>query len=446
MKKILAIILGLCYFMPASFAQDDEIRPAAIGISFILNDFTTANRIRTTSLSKVFADKKWAKPGEMTPGLAISYFKGLHKYADFAGTLAGSFIKYPFHNGSTASGEKFLLEADASVNLKMVSEKYWVQPYVIAGVGASMFGGGKFGAFIPTGLGLKVNFYDEAHLFITSQYRIPVTTETTNYHFMYQFGVAGRVGKIKEPVLKPLPPAPPVDTDMDGIIDSLDKCPTVAGLAKYEGCPVPDTDKDGINDEQDKCPTVPGLARYQGCPIPDTDKDGINDEEDKCPNQAGPASNQGCPIPDSDGDGVPDPEDKCPNIAGTKENQGCPEIKEEVVTRINYAAQNIYFASGKSTLLSKSFKGLDEVAKILSENPGTNLAIDGHTDNTGADALNQKLSDNRSAAVKAYLVKKGVDESRLVATGYGETQPVADNKTAAGRQKNRRVELKLSYF
>ena len=58
----------------------------------------------------------------------------------------------------------------------------------------------------------------------------------------------------------------------------------------------------------------------------------------------------------------------------------------------------------------------------------------------------QKLSENRAAAVKAYLAKKGVDASRLVSAGYGETQPVADNKTAAGRQKNRRVELKLNYF
>ena len=159
-----------------------------------------------------------------------------------------------------------------------------------------------------------------------------------------------------------------------------------------------------------------------------------------------PCSNQGCPFVDTDGDGVPDPDDKCPNVAGPRENQGCPEIKEEVVKKINYAAQNIYFATGKATLLSKSFKGLSEVAKILKEDAELKLAIDGHTDNVGTDNLNQKLSESRAAAVKAYLVKQGVDAGRLVSAGYGETQPVADNKTAAGRQKNRRVELKLSYF
>ncbi|MGZ8510166.1 MAG: OmpA family protein [Chitinophagaceae bacterium] len=446
MKKILTILFALYFIVPGTFAQDDEIRPAAIGVSFILNDFTTADRIRSGSLSRVLSNKQWAKVREMAPGLAVTYFKGLRKHVDFAGTLAGSFVNYPLLNRPARSGDKFLLEADASVNLKMVSEKYWVQPYLIAGLGAQMYDGIYFGAFIPTGVGLKLNLFDDAHLFVTSQYRIPVTKETVNYHFLHQFGIAGRVGARKEPVLKALPPVPPADTDKDGIIDSLDKCPAVPGVAKYEGCPVPDTDKDGINDDEDKCPDVAGVARYQGCPVPDTDKDGINDEEDKCPAEAGPASNQGCPFVDTDGDGVPDPDDKCPNVAGPRENQGCPEIKEEIVKKINYAAQNIYFATGKATLLSKSFKGLNEVAQVLKDDAELKLAIDGHTDNTGSDNLNQKLSENRAAAVKAYLVKKGIDESRLVSAGYGELQPVADNKTAAGRQKNRRVEMKLTYY
>ncbi len=442
MKKIFAVLLTLCYFVPASYGQDDEIRPAAIGVSFFLNDFETAHLIRTTSLSQVLSKDQWAKTKNMSPGLAVSYFKGVTKHIDFAGTLAGSFIQYPYTE-HTYYNDRFLLAGDASMNFKMVSEKYWVQPYLIAGIGVQMYSH-RFGAFIPAGLGFKVNFWDQTHLFVTTQYRVPVTTSEVSYHFFNQIGIAGRVGKIKEPVLKPLPVAP-LDTDKDGIIDSLDKCPTVPGLAKYEGCPVPDTDKDGINDEEDKCPTVSGLARYQGCPIPDTDKDGVNDEEDKCITEAGPASNQGCPYKDTDGDGVIDPEDKCPTIAGPKENFGCPVIKPEVVTRINYAANNIYFATGKYTLLAKSNKGLNEVAQILKDNPATRLTIDGHTDNVGADDLNQKLSENRAGAVKAYLVKQGVDESRLVSTGYGETTPIADNKTAAGRQKNRRVELKLGY-
>lgn len=252
----------------------------------------------------------------------------------------------------------------------------------------------------------------------------------------------------RKPVVIPPPPPPPApkDSDNDGIVDTEDKCPTVPGLAKYQGCPIPDTDKDGINDEEDKCPTVPGLAKYQGCPIPDTDNDGINDENDKCITVPGLARYQGCPIPDTDGDGVNDEEDKCITIPGPKENQGCPVIPEEVKKRVDIAAKNILFVTGSAKLQSKSFKGLNEVVKIMQENPGMNLAIDGHTDNVGSDEKNQILSDNRAASVKAYLVSKGVTESRITSQGHGETMPIADNKTAAGRQQNRRSELVLSYY
>ncbi|MBE2229177.1 MAG: OmpA family protein, partial [Chitinophagaceae bacterium] len=178
-----------------------------------------------------------------------------------------------------------------------------------------------------------------------------------------------------------------------------------------------DTDKDGINDEEDKCPTVPGLARYQGCPVPDGDGDGINDEEDKCP-----------------------------TIPGVRENSGCPVITEEVKKKVNMAAANILFQTGSAKLQTKSYKGLNEVAQIMKDNPGMSLNIDGHTDNVGNDDKNMTLSQNRAESVKTYLVSKGVDASRITATGYGETKPIADNKTAAGRQKNRRSELTLSYY
>jgi outer membrane protein OmpA-like peptidoglycan-associated protein len=127
------------------------------------------------------------------------------------------------------------------------------------------------------------------------------------------------------------------------------------------------------------------------------------------------------------------------------ENQGCPAIKEEVKKKVDFAAQNILFATGSYKLLSSSNKGLNDVVKILQDEPDLKLSIDGHTDNTGTPEKNQTLSENRANAVKNYLVSKGIDESRLTAAGHGQDQPIADNKTAAGRQKNRRVELKLGY-
>jgi OmpA-OmpF porin, OOP family len=444
MKKMLSALFALYLLLPSGYGQNNDIRPKALGVSFFLNDFVTPSRIRTTSLSQVISNKNFARMRDMSPGLALNYFQGIGKHVDIYASLGGSFVRYPMPSRSF-SVNNFLLETSAGLNLKMTTESYWVQPYISVGVGAHKYRS-YYGAFLPLGLGLKVNLFDDAHLYITSNYRVPVTTETANYHLQHAIGIAGRIGKKKMPPVVIEPPKPPADTDGDGIIDSLDKCPTVKGLAKYDGCPIPDTDKDGINDEEDKCPTVPGLARYQGCPIPDTDKDGINDEEDKCPTVPGVARYQGCPIPDTDGDGINDEEDKCPNLKGVPENQGCPAIPAEIMKRVEFAAKNILFVTGSAKLQSKSFKGLNDVAKIMSENPDMKLAIDGHTDNVGSEEMNQKLSDNRSASVMNYIVSKGVDASRITAKGHGEMEPIADNKTATGRQQNRRVELKLSYY
>jgi outer membrane protein OmpA-like peptidoglycan-associated protein len=216
--------------------------------------------------------------------------------------------------------------------------------------------------------------------------------------------------KVEAPAPIPVTtPAPVVtDRDRDGIPDADDKCPDVAGLAKYAGCPIPDTDKDGINDEQDKCPTQPGLPKYGGCPMPDADGDGVADEDDKCRTVPGPADNGGCP-------------------------------------RINFNADNIQFATGTANLTPVATKELDKLVKILNvEYPDVRIAIEGHTDNVGKPESNQLLSEKRANAVRDYLIRNKVDGGRLQAIGYGQTQPVADNATPEGRTKNRRVAFRLS--
>jgi OmpA-OmpF porin, OOP family len=195
MKNVTAALIFFCLLSTIASAQDKPIRPRALGVSFVMNDFTTAQRIRNGSLSQVFRDKKWSKFKEMSPGLALTYFKGLKPYVDFAGTLAASFVNYPLRNNKPAgSGDGLLLEGDVSGNFKMFDESYWVTPYVTLGVGASKYRS-YYAAFVPLGLGFKVNLFDEAAVFISSQYRVPVSYETGNYHFMYSFGIAGVIGK-----------------------------------------------------------------------------------------------------------------------------------------------------------------------------------------------------------------------------------------------------------
>lgn len=240
--------------------------------------------------------------------------------------------------------------------------------------------------------------------------------------------------------------APPKDTDGDGVPDTIDECPTVAGLSAFKGCP--DTDGDGVADKNDECPTVAGPAVLNGCP--DKDGDGVADKNDKCPDVAGPAKNNGCPYADTDGDGVTDDIDQCPTVKGTLANNGCPDPavikKEEAQKAVEAASHNIYFQTGSANLLmNASTKGaLTDVVKAMNENPDTQLVIEGHTDNVGSEAMNKKLSLKRASSVKAALLKKGLAASRVETIGYGEEQPIETNATAAGRAKNRRVVLKLN--
>lgn len=246
----------------------------------------------------------------------------------------------------------------------------------------------------------------------------------------------------------------PIDTDHDGVPDYIDKCSNTpieaVGMVDSIGCPL-DTDGDGIPDFMDVCPDTPqeayGMIDQFGCPI-DSDTDGIYDYCDKCsdtPEEAGNfVDENGCPL-DTDGDGVYDYQDLCPTIAGVKENLGCPEVKREVRNLLNKAMTGIQFENGKSTIKSNSYKILNDIAKIFIDNPTYYIEVQGHTDNVGKYDFNVELSERRAQAVRTYLIKKGVPAQRLTAHGYGPDKPIADNKTTAGRAKNRRVEFFITF-
>lgn len=260
------------------------------------------------------------------------------------------------------------------------------------------------------------------------------------------------------------------DTDGDGITDAKDECPTEKGLDKFKGCP--DTDGDGIADKNDNCPTEKGLIDRKGCPIRDADGDGIEDDKDNCPNEKGTLADKGCPAkildtdgdgiidtedlcpdkagiaqfngcPDSDGDGVEDAKDNCPTEKGTITNAGCPELKKEDQQILQDARYGVQFETGSAVLKTTSYAVLDKVSEVMTKYPSYMLDISGHTDNTGNEAANKKLSTARAKACYDYLTKKGVVNNRMNALGFGSAVPVATNSTADGRAKNRRVEFNL---
>ena len=148
---------------------------------------------------------------------------------------------------------------------------------------------------------------------------------------------------------------------------------------------------------------------------------------------------------DSDGDGVADYEDRCPKVKGTITNKGCPEITKEDIVRITRIASKIFFENNSDKLKVASLVQIDDLAVILNRYDAATLTVEGHTDDGGKDEANRILSQKRTESVAKYLITKGINTNRLTATGYGESKPIADNKTTLGRAKNRRVELKTSY-
>lgn len=211
-----------------------------------------------------------------------------------------------------------------------------------------------------------------------------------------------------------------------------------------------DADGDGVIDRLDRCPRTPRGAKVDadGCPI-DSDGDGVWNGIDECPNtpQECLVDAKGCER-DSDADGVCDGVDRCPGTPArtSVDKFGCPisQKERELIETGMIRLDNVYFDTGKSTIKPESHKVLDEVSVILNKYDDLKIEIGGHTDNRGAEALNQALSEARANAVLDYLISEhNLSHRRFTARGYGESNPVSNNDTAGGWAKNRRVEFKV---
>jgi outer membrane protein OmpA-like peptidoglycan-associated protein len=242
----------------------------------------------------------------------------------------------------------------------------------------------------------------------------------------------------------------PKDADADGVVDAVDRCAaTPAGdVVDLNGCSLPkDTDGDGVVDATDRCPgTASGdKVDASGCSLPkDADGDGVTDSADRCPNTpAGETVDAtGCAPPkDADMDGVLNPADRCPGtpVGQRVDARGCPVLFTGVQRTI--VLEGVNFETGSANLTDQSHATLDRVAASLAAYPLLRVEVAGYTDSRGSAATNLRLSQARAAAVRTYLINQGVSSRQLTSRGFGAGNPIASNATAAGRARNRRVEL-----
>ncbi len=423
--------------------------------------------------------------GDYNRGIELDYLHSFGPFVNVAVPLKLYRASLPTGPKSAAPGH-FVSSLDALLQLKYFSESSPFSPYAFGGAGIAFedLSFSKNSINFPVGMGLNFRLSEHVFLNLQTEYRFAKSS-------LFRRSLQHGLGLLF--VFKPATPPPPPDLDGDGIVDAEDKCPIEPGPAITGGCPdkdgdgiadsedlcpevsgpaefmgCPDSDGDGIVDVHDECPNEPGPESNKGCPLPDSDGDGIVDAEDACPQQAGLAKFNGCPdtdgdgiqdkedacpqqaglakfngCPDTDGDGLQDKEDKCPTTAGPASNHGCPEVAQEDKETLEFAIQAVEFETASANLKSVSLPILDQIADIMQRYPDYHLRIGGHTDSVGSAESNQKLSEARAKSCFDYLVSKGISADRMSYQGFGETQPIADNRYKEGRARNRRVEFEL---
>ena len=450
MKRLkLAVIALFTLVTVSNVSAQDENNPWVVGFGVNIVDFYNGDDF-SDQIKDLLGNGDW----NFIPSISrISVDKYLDK--GFSLQLAGSLNKIETLTAKDDS-DFIYYSFDAVVKYdlnQLFGETAWFDPYVYLG-GGYVSADSEGEGMINAGFGFNTWFNDNLGLNFQTGTKKGFADKVrahyqTSLGLVFQFG-----GK---------------DTDGDGVYDKDDACPDVAGLKEFNGCP--DADGDGIKDSDDACPNVAGLAALNGCPdadadgiadkddmcpnakgtkankgCPDTDGDGVVDKDDKCVSVAGPVANAGCPWPDTDGDGVLDKDDKCPNEVGVASNNGCPEevISADAISSLEEYAKTILFNTGKASFKPGVKDKLNAIVDVMNKFSNATFQIQGHTDSQGSAPLNLRLSEKRAVAVRDYLVRQGIDTTRLDAVGFGEGEPIATNKTAAGRQQNRRVVIKVT--
>lgn len=514
MKRIICISLLVC-LVPRLFAQiSQEKKLSTLVFHSFYNDFKTTQLMKTTSVQNVLDKGQWSSIGSMQMGFGFNYLKGISKKMDAIITIDGSSTDYLFKDGSNNGSSKFLLDANAAFNLKLFTDTHKLVPYFSFGAGLSSYNR-KTGFYIPSGVGIQFNLFNEAYILTNIQHRLALTS-TINDHFYYSIGIGTNIGKKKikvesvievkalpEPVIEEIiiiipprdidiiakdeftgQPLPYVEvvlngpegkrlsgsTDANGRVTFNKMIPgdyTVSGFLNNIKTSVQNIYKNKFeaNDNQINITITHNDPRYtlsghvinktKNIPEGGVDVSVINETKKSVitiQSNAGDGIFNAQLEAGSDFTLVGKKADYISNIEriSTKglNRSATLYVKlelgiEEAKVGQSIVLNNIYFEVGKANIDTAFSTDLDKLIQFLKDNPETRLEIQGHTDNTGSLNLNNNLSQSRANSVVDYLTKNGIDRNQLIAKGYGPSLPVADNATADGRTKNRRVVMKV---
>lgn len=337
-----------------------------------------------------------------------------------------------YKSGSAMSGQDTKVIRGAFNGVYTFDEMYNTVPFAKLGAGFEQVSNNSSsldsGFFLDTGAGVKVPFSESFALKFEAIYMAKLANENAgslDSNLVVMAGLTYSFGAVKQKT------AQPKEVEEE-IVETVAVVPVVVAVIDS------DDDNDSVLNAKDKCPdTIIGIKVDEfGCDI-DTDKDGVFNTIDKCPNtlEGIVVDEKGCDV-DSDKDGVLNANDICPNtpLNSDVNSDGCPKT----------IPLNVNFENNSDQIKNASEANIQKYAAFLKKYPQYSAKIIGYTDSRGSKSYNQKLSEKRASSIVNDLIANGVSPKQLTSEGAGEANPIADNKTAEGRAKNRRIEAELT--
>lgn len=442
MRKAILLLFVVC---TASLAHAQDAPLWSIWYKYGKTDFQTPILKTSTGLS------------DMTSMAEIGISRRLNKFLSLAVPLRLGTANLPIGTTQKFTSDVRLFGIDAMVQAMPAKYNWRILPYITAGLGIASLDK-TANLSLPVGVGLNFRIADCTYLNFESQYRKGFTAQRD--HFMHKVGLvlfiddnyATDSNKAKE--ISAAAEKLRLDTEAKAraAVEAANRAKAeaeakvaaeieAANQAKLAAEAKAKAELEAANrakaEAEAKAKAAAEAAAKAKADVTTATADAA-------------AAARANAARDTDGDGVPDVSDKCPTVKGTVANNGCPEevrqapvVTVETQKVLTEALEGVQFETGSAILKPVSYAILDKVASVMKNNGSYNLAIGGHTDATGNEAANQKLSEKRAQACLSYLVTKGIAASRMKATGYGSTQPIMDNKTPEGRAKNRRVEFRV---